>query len=85
VFTIGDCAVSWRATLQPVIAQFTTKVECMTITEACRESIWLKGSYTELCGDDACVNLFYDKVLYTLLNFKCSMRGASTLMSSTIM
>jgi ATP-binding cassette subfamily B (MDR/TAP) protein 1 len=36
VFTVGDCAVSWRATLQPVVAQSTTKGEYMAIVEACR-------------------------------------------------
>jgi hypothetical protein len=55
----------------------------MVIAEACKESVWLKGLYAELCGDDACVNLFYDSQssIYTLLKIKCSKRGASTLMS----
>jgi hypothetical protein len=60
VFTIGDCAVSWRATLQPVVAQPTTKPEYMAIAEACKESAWLKVLYAELCGDDSCINLFCD-------------------------
>jgi hypothetical protein len=58
MFTVGDCVVSWRATLQPVVAQSTTKAEYMAIAEACRESAWLKCLYAELCGDDSCVNLF---------------------------
>jgi hypothetical protein len=58
VFTFGDCAVSWRATLQPVVAQSTTEAEYMAIAEACKECAWLKGLYAELCGDDSCVNLF---------------------------
>jgi ATP-binding cassette subfamily B (MDR/TAP) protein 1 len=32
VFTVGDCVVSWRATLQPVVAQSTTEAEYMAIT-----------------------------------------------------
>jgi hypothetical protein len=60
VFTVGDCDVSWRATLQPVVAQSTTEAEYMAIAEACKESAWLKGLYVELCGDDSCVNLFCD-------------------------
>jgi hypothetical protein len=60
VFTVGECVVSWRATLQPVVAQSTTEAEYMAITEACKESIWLKGLYAELCGDDSCVNMFCD-------------------------
>ena len=37
VFTIGGCAVSWRATLQPVVALSTTEAEYMAIAEACKE------------------------------------------------
>jgi hypothetical protein len=46
--------------LQLVVTQSTTKVEYMAIAEACKESVWLKGLYVELCGDDSCVNLFCD-------------------------
>jgi hypothetical protein len=60
VFTIGNCAVSWRATLQSVVAQSTTEAEYMAIAEACRESAWLKGLYAELGCDDSIVNLFCD-------------------------
>jgi hypothetical protein len=31
VFTIGDYTISWRATLQPVVAQSTTDDEYMTM------------------------------------------------------
>jgi hypothetical protein len=83
---VGDCAMSWRATLQPIIVQSIAEAEYMAIAEACKDSVWLKGLYAELCSDDSYVNLFMTvKVLYILLNIKCSMRGVSTLMSSTIM
>jgi hypothetical protein len=32
MFTVGDCAVSWRTTLQPVVAQSTTEAKYMAIT-----------------------------------------------------
>jgi hypothetical protein len=60
VFTVGDYAMSWRATLQSVVAQSTTEAKYMAIAEACKESVWLKGLYAEICGDDSCVNLFCD-------------------------
>ncbi|KAG8481596.1 hypothetical protein CXB51_026522 [Gossypium anomalum] len=44
VFTIGGCAISWKATLQTTVALSTTEAEYMAITEACKEAIWLKGS-----------------------------------------
>jgi ATP-binding cassette subfamily B (MDR/TAP) protein 1 len=55
VFTIGGYAVSWKATLQDVPAQSTTEVEYMSINEACKEVVWLKGLFAELCGDDSCI------------------------------
>jgi hypothetical protein len=42
------------------VAQSTTEAEYMTIVEAWKESIWLKGLYAELYGDDSCINLFSD-------------------------
>jgi hypothetical protein len=32
----------------------------MDVSEACKELIWLKGLYAELCGVDFCINLYYD-------------------------
>jgi hypothetical protein len=51
--------VSWKAVLQPVVALSTTEAEYMAIAEACKELIWLKGVYAELCGVDCCINLFF--------------------------
>ena len=50
VFTIGGCAVSWKASLQATVALSTTEAEYMAISEACKEAIWLRGLYSELCG-----------------------------------
>jgi hypothetical protein len=50
VFIIGGCAVSWKASLQAIVAQSTIEAEYMTIFETCEEAIWLKGLYSELCG-----------------------------------
>ena len=60
MFTVGSCAVSWKATLQPVVAMSTTEAEYMAIAEACKESVWLKGLFAELCGVDFCIDLFCD-------------------------
>ena len=60
VFTVSSCAVSWKATLQPVVAMSTTEAEYMAIAEACKESVWLKCLFAELCGVDSCINLFCD-------------------------
>jgi ATP-binding cassette subfamily B (MDR/TAP) protein 1 len=39
VFTIGGCAVSWKATLHDVPTQSITEAEYMAINEACKEAV----------------------------------------------
>nr|CAD1818055.1 unnamed protein product [Ananas comosus var. bracteatus] len=39
VFSLGGCAISWRACLQPTVALSTTEAEYMAITEAVKEDI----------------------------------------------
>jgi hypothetical protein len=60
VFTVGGCAVSWRACLHPTVAQSTTEAEYIAVCYACKEVIWLKGLYVELSGDTTCIDLFCD-------------------------
>ncbi|KAG8474901.1 hypothetical protein CXB51_031552 [Gossypium anomalum] len=60
VFTIGGCAISWKATLQTTIALSTTEAEYMAITEAYKEAIWLKGLFSELNEDFQIITVFCD-------------------------
>jgi hypothetical protein len=75
VFIVGSCGVSWKVVLQPIVALSTTEAEYMAIVEACKELIWLKGLYAELCGVDSCINLFSDSqsaiYLTRIRNFIC--------------
>ena len=48
IFTVSGCAISWKATLQHIVALSTTEAEYMAITEACKEAIWLKGLFSGL-------------------------------------
>ena len=48
VFTIGGCAISWKAILQSTVALLTTEVEYMAVTETYKETLWLKGLFGEL-------------------------------------
>ena len=50
MFTIVGVAISWKATLQSIVALSTTKAKYMEVTEACKETVWLKGLFGEL-GD----------------------------------
>ncbi|GKD91218.1 hypothetical protein Tco_1366725 [Tanacetum coccineum] len=47
-FLVQGCVVSWKVTLQHVVALSTTEAEYMTLTEAVKEAIWLKGLLEEL-------------------------------------
>nr|GEX90347.1 retrovirus-related Pol polyprotein from transposon TNT 1-94 [Tanacetum cinerariifolium] len=47
-FLVQGCVVSWRATLQHVVALSTTEAEYMALTEAVKEAIWLRGLLEEL-------------------------------------
>nr|GEU33287.1 retrovirus-related Pol polyprotein from transposon TNT 1-94 [Tanacetum cinerariifolium] len=48
VFMVHGCVVSWKATLQHVIALFTIEEEYMALTEAVKKSSWLKGLLIEM-------------------------------------
>ncbi|GKB98291.1 retrotransposon protein, putative, ty1-copia subclass [Tanacetum coccineum] len=47
-FLVHGCVVSWKATLQYVVALSTTKTEYMALKEAVKEAIWLRGLLEEL-------------------------------------
>ncbi|XP_019435951.1 PREDICTED: uncharacterized protein LOC109342419, partial [Lupinus angustifolius] len=48
VFTLCGCTVSWKATLQSIVALSTTEAEYIAVTEAVKEAIWEKGLIEEL-------------------------------------
>ncbi|KAG8496699.1 hypothetical protein CXB51_007954 [Gossypium anomalum] len=60
VFTIGSCAISWKATLQTTVALSTTEAKYMAITKACKEAIRLKGLFSELNEDLQISTVFCD-------------------------
>ena len=41
-FTIGGNIVSWKSSLQHIVALSTTKAEYVSLIEAMKEAIWLK-------------------------------------------
>nr|GEZ65294.1 transposase (putative), gypsy type [Tanacetum cinerariifolium] len=47
-FLVHGCVVSWKATLQYVVALSTTEAEYMALTKAVKEAIWLTGLLEEL-------------------------------------
>ncbi|KAH9724990.1 hypothetical protein KPL70_007698 [Citrus sinensis] len=43
VFTMCGGAISWKSSLQPIIALSMTEAEYIALTEAVKEAIWLRG------------------------------------------
>lgn len=60
VFCIGGCAISWKATLQHLVALSTTEAEYMAVTEAIKENLWLKGLFAELSLHQGGIIIFCD-------------------------
>ena len=48
IFSAWGNTISWRASLQPVVALSSTEAEYMAATEATREALWLKWLVNEL-------------------------------------
>ena len=48
MFTFAKVTVSWKSTLQAIVALSTTEAEYMAVTEAVKEAIWLQGLLGEL-------------------------------------
>jgi len=48
MFTFSQAPVSWRSTLQSIVALSTMKAEYMALTEAMKETIWLQGLLIDL-------------------------------------
>ena len=60
VFIVGSCAISWKATLQTIVALSTIEAKYMAITKACKEAIWLKGLFGELSDNLHITMVFCD-------------------------
>ncbi|XP_060210257.1 secreted RxLR effector protein 161-like [Lycium barbarum] len=48
IFTLAGNVISWKATLQSIVALSTTEAEYMAAAAAVKEAIWLKGLVSEL-------------------------------------
>jgi len=43
VFTVAECAISWKAELQDTIALSMTEAEYIAAVKASKEALWLRG------------------------------------------
>lgn len=60
VFTLGRNTISWKSSLQKVVALSTTEAEYMSLTEAVKEAVWLKGLLEEFGYKQKSVEIFCD-------------------------
>ena len=59
-FVSSGGAISWKSNLQGVVALSTTEAEFLSMTEAGKEAIWLKGLSKDFCYKQELVELFCD-------------------------
>ncbi|GKE10633.1 retrotransposon protein, putative, ty1-copia subclass, partial [Tanacetum coccineum] len=59
-FLVQGCVVTWKATLQHVVALSTIEIEYMALTEAVKEAIWLRKLLEELGVELNTVVVNYD-------------------------
>ncbi|KAK3005774.1 hypothetical protein RJ639_016073 [Escallonia herrerae] len=74
VFTFSSCVISWKATLQIIVALSITEAEYMATTEAVKEAIWLKGlvgdlglkqeSSTVYCDNQSAIHLTKNQMFH---------------------
>lgn len=60
VFTFGGNTISWKSSLQKVVALSSTEAEYMALTDAANEAVWLKGLVSELGFAQGSVNIHCD-------------------------
>ena len=59
-FTLFGNVISWKASLQSVVALSTTEAEFMALTEATKEALWLQGLVGELGVKQGTVKILSD-------------------------
>ncbi|CAL9129964.1 unnamed protein product [Musa textilis] len=60
IFCIGDCAINWKASLQPVVALSITETEYMTVTKAIKEVLWLRDLFGKLFQHQGVTTIYCD-------------------------
>ena len=60
VFTVGGNVVSWKSSLQKVVALSSTEAEYMALTEASKEAVWLLGLMNELGFEQETIDIYSD-------------------------
>ncbi|KAH9662167.1 hypothetical protein KPL70_024758 [Citrus sinensis] len=60
MFVLNGCLISWKSSLQSVVALSSTEAEFIATTEAVKEAMWLRGLLNELWLNQKTVQVFCD-------------------------
>ncbi|KAH9659867.1 hypothetical protein KPL70_024018 [Citrus sinensis] len=60
MFVLNSCLISWKSSLQSVVALSLTEAEFIVTTEAVKEAMWLRGLLNELWLNQKTVKVFCD-------------------------
>ncbi|KAE8725588.1 hypothetical protein F3Y22_tig00008386pilonHSYRG00069 [Hibiscus syriacus] len=60
LFTLAKAPVSWKSTLQSIVALSTTEAKYMAVSEAVKEAIWLNGLMEDLGVVQSHISLYCD-------------------------
>lgn len=60
VFTLFGNVISWRSTLQSVVALSSTEAEYIAFSKSVKEAMWLKGNVSEMYNGKCEVEIHYD-------------------------
>ena len=86
IFTLFGSAISWKSNLQSVVALSTTEAEYNALTDAVKESYWLKGLLSDFGIVQKKVVVNCDtSVLFAYLSTRLSTTRVSTWMLSFIL
>ena len=60
MFSLCGSAISWKASLQSVVALSTTEAEYVSSTEGVKEAIWMRGLVSELGVPQDVIKVYCD-------------------------
>ena len=60
MFTLSRAPISWKSTLQSILALLTSKAEYMVLTKAVNEAMWLGGLLDELGVGPKQISIYSD-------------------------
>lgn len=71
VFKIGNCVISWESRKQKTVALSSTEAEYMALSDACKESLFIRTFFKECLNLDCVTTLYNDNQSAQKLSGNC--------------